>query len=236
MFNPRPVVQRLAIGHGHACVVIDDALLAPDRLPAYAEAYREDFQPAPASVFPGAQLRMPEEFIHLLHDVFREHARRALGARRVLFSAGRLSLLTSPPATLSPAHWIPRRVRTFEADQCAAMVELFLFQDPGLGGLQFFLPRISPHQVEQMEHDAYALPPEEFAQRYALPAGYPDGSNAWFTHVLTVPAKWNRLVFHDGAAFHAPAVPHPGQLRADPRSGRLTLQATLICSRNRVVW
>ena len=60
MFNPRPVVQSLPIGHGRACIVIDDALLAPERLPAFADAYREDFQPAPPSVFPGVQLRMPD--------------------------------------------------------------------------------------------------------------------------------------------------------------------------------
>jgi len=236
MFNPRPVVQSLAIGNGHACVVVDEALLAPERLPAYALAYREDFQPAPASVFPGLQLRMPEDFTRLLHDVFREHARHVLGARRVLFGASRLALATSPPAALAPAFWNGRRVRTFESDQCTAVAELFLFHDPGLGGTHFFLPRVSPQQVERMEHDADALPAEEFAQRYALAAGYPQGSNAYFTHALTVPAKWNRLVFHDGGVFHAPAIADPTRLQADPGAGRLTLQATLICSRNRVAW
>ena len=39
MFNPRPVVQSLPIGHGRACIVIDDALLAPERLPAFADGY-----------------------------------------------------------------------------------------------------------------------------------------------------------------------------------------------------
>ena len=69
MFNPRPVDRQMPIGHGHACIVIDDALLAPERLPAFAEAYREDFQPAPAAVFPGLHLPMPEDFTALLHDV-----------------------------------------------------------------------------------------------------------------------------------------------------------------------
>lgn len=236
MFNPRPVVQALAIGNGHACVVVDDALLSPERLPAYAEAYREDFQPAPAPAFPGLQLRMPEEFTELLHDAFREHARRILGARRVLFGASRLSLATTPPVPLPPALWNGRRVRASGPDQCIAVAELFLFHDPGLGGTRFFLPRVSPQQVDRMEHDADALPPEEFSRRYALTAGYPQGSNACFAHALTVPAKWNRLLFHDGAVFHAPAIADSARLHADPRSGRLILQATLTCSRNRVAW
>jgi hypothetical protein len=236
MFNPRPVVQQIAIGHGHVCVVIDDALLAPERLPAFAEAYREDFQAAPPAVFPGMQLPMPEEFTGLLHEVLRDHARRALGVRRVLRSASRLSLVTAVPSHLAPQHWLPRRQRAFDSDQCLVAAELFLFQDPALGGTRFFLPRVSPQQVEQLEHDAEALPPEEFAARHALAAGYPQGSTASFTHALTVPARWNRLLVHDGAAFRAPAIADPARLSADPHVGRLTLRATLACSRHRVAW
>jgi hypothetical protein len=236
MFNPRPVVQQLPIGHGRDCLVIDDALLAPERLPAFAEAYREDFQPVPPAVFPGVHVRMPEEFTALLHDVLRDHARRTLGVRRVLRSVSRLSLVTSPPAQLAPTHWHPRRLRTFAPDQCIVAAELFLFHDPTLGGTHFFLPRVSPQQVEQLEHDADALSPEEFSLRHALCAGYPQASNASFTHVLTVPARWNRLLLHDGGAFRSPAIADPARLDADPRHGRLTLQATLVCSRNRVAW
>nr|WP_298130598.1 DUF6445 family protein [uncultured Pseudoxanthomonas sp.] len=236
MFNPRPVVQQMPIGHGHACIVIDDALLAPERLPAFAEAYREDFQPAPPAVFPGVHLRMPEEFTELLHDVVREHARHALGTRRVLRSASRLSLVTCPADKLAPTHWQPRRLRAFAPDQCMVVAELFLFHDPALGGTHFFLPRVSPQQVEQLEHDAEALSPEAFSVRHAITAGYPQASSASFTHVLTVPARWNRLLIHDGGAFRAPAIADAARLSADPRHGRLTLQATLACSRNRVAW
>ena len=236
MFNPHPQVQYLPLDGQAACVVIDDALLAPERLPAFAQAYREDFQAAPPAVFPGLQLRMPEEFTALLHDVFRDHARRALGARRVLRSASRLSLLTSPIAALAPAHWIPRRERTFAPEQCIAVAELFLFHDTALGGTHFFAPRVSAQALEQLEHDADALSPDAFSQRHAIAAGFPQASNASFAHVRTVPARWNRLLIHDGATFHAPAVADPSRLATDPRHGRLTLQAVLVCSRNRVAW
>ena len=53
MFNPHPQVQYLPLDGQAACVLIDDALLAPERLPAFAQAYREDFQAAPPAVFPG---------------------------------------------------------------------------------------------------------------------------------------------------------------------------------------
>ena len=237
MFNPRPVVTQVPLGHGHACIVIDDALVAPERLPAFADAYREDFQAAPPAVFPGLQLRMPEDFTQLLHDVLRDHARRALGVRRVLRSASRLSLLTVPADRLPPSQWLPHRLRASEVDQCVVCAELFLFTDATLGGTHFFLPTVSPQQVAQIEHDAHALSPEDFSRRHAVPAGYPDiATTTCFTHTATVPARWNRLLLYDGGVFRAPALPRPARLHADPRHGRLTLQATLICSRNRVAW
>lgn len=236
MFNLNPDVQMLAVGNSHLCIVIDDALLEPERLPAYAQAYREDFQPAPAAAFPGLQLRMPEAFTQLLHEVFREHARRELGARRVLFSASQLALATQPAATLAPPHWNPRHLRPQAPEQCIAVAELFLFHDPTLGGTHFFLPRASTSQLEQLAHDADALATDEFAHKYAMSAGYPQASNAYFNLALTVPAKWNRLLIHDGAAFSSPAIADPGRLAADPRTGRLTLRATLTCSRPRVAW
>ncbi|WP_155944672.1 DUF6445 family protein [Pseudoxanthomonas sp. Root630] len=236
MFNPRPVVRALPIGDGHACVVIDDALVGPERLPAFAYAYREDFQQAPAGQFPGQQLRMPEEFTHLLGDVFREHARQALGVRRTQFGASRLALVTSAPQALAPVHWNPQRVRAFEPEQRVVLAELFLFHDEMLGGLQFFVPRVSPQQIEQMEHDAGALAPDEFSRRHGVAAAYPRGGSACFAEALAIPARWNRLVFHDGASFHAPAIGDPARLVADPRAGRLSLTAAFTCSRPRVPW
>lgn len=163
-------------------------------------------------------------------------ARWVRAARRVLRSASRLSLLTSPIAALVPAHWIPRRERTFAPEQCIAVAELFLFHDATLGGTHFFAPRVSAQALEQLEHDADALSPDAFSQRHAIAAGFPHASSAYFAHVRTVPARWNRLLIHDGSTFHAPAIADPSRLSTDPRQGRLTLQAVLVCSRNRVAW
>ncbi|SDR19485.1 hypothetical protein SAMN05428982_3537 [Pseudoxanthomonas sp. CF385] len=236
MFNPRAVARTVPIGDGRHCVVIDDALVGPERLPAFAHAYREDFEQAHANQFPGVQLRLPDEFTGLLDDVFREHARRPLGARRTLFGASRLSLYTSSPQALAPPHWSPRRIRAFEPGHCIVLAELFLFRDEALGGLRFFVPRVSPQQIERMEHDAEALAPDEFSHRHGVSAGYPHGASANFADALNVPARWNRLVFHDGASFHAPDIAEPARLAADPRTGRLSLTAAFTCSRPRVAW
>lgn len=237
MFNPRPSVTQVPLGQGRVCVVLDDALLSPERLPAFADAYREDFHPASPDVFPGLRLRMPDDFTGLLHDVLRDHARHTLGVRRILRSTSRLSLLSLAGDALPPSHWLPRRERWPEPDQRLVAAELFLFRDATLGGTHFFLPIVSPQQVAEIEHDADALSPDAFSRRHGVAAGYPHASTiACFAHAVTVPARWNRLVMHDADVFRAPAVPHGVRLDTAPRRGRLTLQAALVCSRNRVAW
>ena len=85
-------------------------------------------------------------------------------------------------------------------------------------------------------HDLEALAPDAFSHRHGVSAGYPQQSHPCFAPALSVPARWNRLIFHDGAAFHAPAIRDPARLDADPRHGRLSLTAAFTCSRPRVPW
>lgn len=236
MFNPEPRVRGVPIDERHACWVIDDALRKPESLVAYADAYREDFAPAPPDAFPGRVLRLPEEFSALLEEVFRQHVRQAMGARRTLYLHSRLSMATLPPDALPPSQWICRRERAFDPQQCVVVAELFLFHDIDLGGIHFFRPRQSSRQIDQVVHDAGTLAPDEFTLRHGIRPGYPSHSNDYFEHLLEMPPAWNRLVLHAGEVFHAAAIPHPRKLSADPRHGRLTLTARFTCRRNLVAW
>jgi hypothetical protein len=49
--------------------------------------------------------------------------------------------------------------------------------------------------------------------------------------VAVVPPRFNRLIFYDGSLFHAGDIPHPGLLRDDVRSGRLTFNGFFVCRR-----
>jgi hypothetical protein len=237
MFNPEPRIQVMAIGPHHACCVIDDALRKPEKLVAYADAYREDFAGAPRHAYPGCEMYLPESFTALVDDFFRLHLRRLLGARRTLRMESRLAMVTRAPDELGPPQWLCRRDRlTSGPDQRGVVAEAYLFHDAALGGTHFFLPRASARQTDQVLHDARTLPADAFTARHGLRPGYPATSNEHFEHVLTVPAKWNRMVFHGDEVFHAPAITHPGRLPTDPRQGRLTLRAFFTCSRNLVPW
>ena len=78
--------------------------------------------------------------------------------------------------------------------------------------------------------DAGRLDASVFCAKYGVARGYLAGSNAWFERLLSVPAKWNRLIFYDGALFHSGDIDHPERLDPDPARGRLTLNGFFTCS------
>lgn len=231
-FNPAPRVQVLPIDARHACYVVDDALRAPEQLVRFAAQHRGRFRMAPHNAFPGLELRMPEAFDAQLDHFFRVHIRSRLGARRTVRMYSRLSMVTLPPNALSPPQWICHRDRLQQVQQqLAAACVLYLFEDPALGGTSFFRPRLSPEETALMVHESGALPPAAFAGKYGVRPGYFTESNACFEKVLTVPPRWNRLIFYDGDLFHSGDIAHPERLSDDPHRGRLTLNGFFVCTR-----
>jgi hypothetical protein len=80
--------------------------------------------------------------------------------------------------------------------------------------------------------DAARLDATSFGARHGLPRQYPAASTAWFEHVLTVPPRWNRLIVYPGTIFHSSHLPEPMRLRADPGTGRLTLNGFFAYTRH----
>lgn len=232
MFNPRPQIQSVPIAGPHACYVIDDALVDPERWVDYAVANRAAFEVAPHNAYPGPELRLPDDVSARLDEFFAVHVRSRLGARRTLRHYSRMALATCTADELEPRQWICHRDRLRMAPhECAAASVLYLFRDPRFGGTSFFVPKRPLTEVERMTEDSAALPRGEFSARHGIRPGYMTGSNEWFEKVRTVPPRWNRLIFYDGSQFHCGDIPDPGALSPDPRRGRLTLNGFFTCKR-----
>lgn len=232
MFNPQPRIQSLPIAGGHLCHVIDDALLEPERWVEYAATRAAQLQDSSHNAYPGPELRMPDDISAQLDTFFATHVRRLFGARRTLRMYSRLSLATRAPGALDPRQWICHVDRLgVEPGQCIAASVLYLFRDPSLGGTNFYLPTRPLPEIAQLIQDSAHLAADAFAARYGLHAGYMTGSNAYFDKVLTVPARWNRLIFYSGSVFHSGDITAPEKLSADPRTGRLTLNGFFTCTR-----
>jgi hypothetical protein len=233
MFNPQPRIQSFPIAGSQAVHVIDDALLQPQQWVDDAVAHAAQWQDSPHNAYPGPELRMPDAISAQLDLFFATHVRRLLGARRTLRMYSRLSLATRAPDALDPRQWLCHVDRLgVEPGQCIAASVLYLFHDAALGGTGFYVPKRPLPEIARLVQDSATLAADAFAARYRLDAGYMTASNAYFDKVLTVPARWNRLVFYSGSVFHSGDITLPEKLSADPRTGRLTLNGFFTCARS----
>jgi hypothetical protein len=232
MFNPRPRIERLAIGARHACFVVDDALLEPERWVEHAVANRDRFAELDRNAYPGPELALPEDATAQLEAFFSRHLRRGLGGRRTLSATSRLSLATRPPASLRPWQCFCHvdRLQARRGQLIAASV-LYLFEDARLGGTGFYMPKRPPDEIERLVQAAAEWPPDLFHAETGIARGYMTESNGWFQKVLAVEPRWNRMIVYPGTVMHSGDIAAPELLSEDPRRGRLTINGFFACTR-----
>jgi hypothetical protein len=223
-FHPRPDVKVIDLAGRARCVVVDDALQAPEAIRAWAIAARDRFVAAPFNAYPGIEQPVPEAWIAALDEFFRVHVQRHSPMRRLERTTARLSLVTLPPEALQPRQWIPHRDSAWvDPTHTIAASVLYLFDAPALGGTGFYAPRLDDAGMRRLVHDASVLDAEAFAARHAVAPAYPLAGDAYFVRLGGVEAKFNRLVFYDGRLFHSGDIAHPEKMSDDPARGRLTL-------------
>ncbi|MFZ6724962.1 DUF6445 family protein [Undibacterium sp. MH2W] len=236
MFNPRPTIQLIPIPGHLPCIVIDDFLLEPEAMVAYATQQRDHFSMAPVNTFPGLQLVMPDDFSARLNDFFIQHIRRLLGARRTERIFSRLSMATLQPHELGLfqriCHTDPI---TTHPQQCFAASVLYLFDNPDLGGTSFYRPTMAKDELYRLFYSPDSpwctMSNEEFTAELGVEPGYQTGSNKYFELINMVPAKWNRMIFYDAYIFHSAYITNPSLLSSDPTGGRLTINGFFTCRR-----
>lgn len=226
MFSPSPNIRHIPIGGGETCVVVDDFLRDPFAITAYAIAQRAQFAQAPASYYPGPELALAQDISLQLEQFFNQYVRAALGGRRTLAIATRLSIVANRADQLKPlqrvCHWDATGLGPSEG--AAAMVA-YLFKDTRLGGTSFYMPRRPMDEIAAMMAQARYMDSRSFTDLLGHAPAYPASSNAWFEHVLHLPAVFNRAIFYNGTVFHSGHITAPELLNADPACGRLTMNA-----------
>ena len=229
-FNPSPAITSLPLPGGHEVVVIDDMLVDPDGLVAWAR--EQSFVPPDGFPYPGVVSAAPQALSDRFADHFAQYARTRLQARRTLAHDVRLSMVTTPPGQLDPRQWQCHRDRvSMEASTLYVASVLYLFRDAALGGTSFYVPRQSLAATDRIIIDSQRLAADQFSARYGVQPGYMDGSNAYFECVARVPAAWNRMILYDAGVFHSGDIGRPERLTTDPATGRLTLNCFFTCRR-----
>lgn len=233
MFNPHATTHVVGLDERHFCLVVDDALLEPERLVQFAAARRKAFRPVDYSVYPGVYLMPPADVVTGLNELFRQQVRRRFDARRCVAWHIRFSIVTLPPEDLLPRQWLCH-VDDLGLDPRLSMQAsvLYLFKDEDLGGTSFYAPIRSDAEIAALYRDAKSLSGEAFTQQYGIRAGYMHESNDYFARIGRISAKWNRLIFYDGTVHHSGDITAPDRLSEDPLAGRLTLNGFFTCRRN----
>ena len=136
----------------------------------------------------------------------------------------RLAMVTLPPESLRPYQRVCHS-DNFQIDNRHSLQAsvLYLFKDASLGGTGFYQSKLPPYETGQLFADSAAMSNAQFTQRYDIQRGYLCESNRYFHRIGGVEAKWNRLIFYDGALLHSGDIAVPEKLSADPTVGRLTL-------------
>lgn len=232
-FNPRPRIEPLALDDGRTCHVVDDVLLEPERVRQWAVARSDAFHAVDFNAYPGTYLMPPAALEQALHAFFLTHIRPLFGARRLLRMHCRFGMVTLAPGALKPYQWLCHsdQVNPDPGHSIQASV-LYLFADPALGGTSFYTPTHNARETAVLFDDTVSLPAAEFTRRYGIAPGYMLGSNAYFSCIGSVPARWNRMIFYDGSMLHSGDIRHPERLTSDPLDGRLTLNGFYTCRRH----
>jgi len=133
------------------------------------------------------------------------------------------SLVTTPPASLAPIQRLPH-VDGTDPQQIAMMLYL---HRTGHGGTAFFRHRATGLQALTAEtFPRYAAAVQDEAARTGLPpAAYPTDGAPHFECVHVAQGVFNRAIFYRGNLLHSGVIDNAAPLSADPRAGRLTINA-----------
>jgi hypothetical protein len=137
------------------------------------------------------------------------------------------SLVTTPPAALAPIQRLPH-VDGTDPRQIAMMLYLHRPKAPSAhGGTAFFRHRSTGLEaLTAADWPRYAEALQRDVARTGLPpAAYTTDGAPHYERIHTVPGDFNSAVFYRGNILHSGMIDNAAPLSADPREGRLTINA-----------
>ena len=133
------------------------------------------------------------------------------------------SLVTTPREALAPMQRLPH-VDGTDPQQIAMMLYL---HRTGHGGTAFFRHRTTGlASISTQDFPRYAASVKADYQRTGMPpAAYPTDGAPHFERIHVAEGRFNRAVFYRGNILHSGVIDNDASLSADPREGRLTINA-----------
>ena len=225
--NPQAEIRLHQLTDGRQYAVVDNVLEDPESLVDFAVKHSEWFEWW--SVPPGPRLIIDHNALQDLARFVRSKLTRHFPIHRTgIELKACLSNITVPPEKLSH---LQRLCHIDQPDTPSTRYFaglIYLFRNPDLGGTAFYRwrkPEVFAHAAKLYEVDRGAAIRylDSSLEIFRKPAQYMTESNDLAELLEVVPARFNRLVFYDGATPHNGHIAHPELLTDDLTRGRLTL-------------
>jgi len=225
--NPDYTLQKVSIpGTSLHVLVIDEFLFNTDAVTHFAHniAY---FNPmfADNTLFPGMRDKMPMPYTQLLRRFFEAFIlpnTRPESRYQSNFHSSLLSLVTCEPSLLTVSQKMPHVDSCNNGDY--AFVHYLSSQE--LGGTSFYCYK--PRNLIEFNHEHKQVLPEMITKVTENPkdhCSYITGSTSVFEKILTIEAKFNRLVIYPANILHSANLTSPHSYCGDINQGRLSISS-----------
>jgi len=226
--NPNRKISRLDIGDGNFCLIVDDFLLDPHAVVAFACEHVDEFE-LQESGYPGILLTANDKQLTDIYGFIRRTVSREMRfCRGGIKSSTFFSMVTLPPEELN---WAQRMCHTdprTEAGRTNFAGLVYLFENVKLGGTGFYRFR-NQKTLEEATAIGASDPAAALAYlqkhvpMYREPPGYLTESCDVAELLTAVPARFNRSIFYSGDIPHSAYISAPELLSDHIAVGRLTL-------------
>jgi len=225
--NPNYTVQKISIpGTTLHLTIIDEFLLDTDAVIHFAHniAY---FNPmfADSTLFPGVRDKMPMPYSRLLKCFFEEIVLPDItpeSSYQVHFHNSLLSLVTCPPSKLAVNQKMPH------VDSCRSGDYAFVhyLSSKEFGGTNFYCYK--PRDLIEFTEDKKNILSEIISNVTNSTndhSGYITNSTSLFENILSVEAKFNRLIIYPANVLHSANLSSPNSYCGDINQGRLSISS-----------
>jgi len=223
--HPEMRVQRLVIGRERApLLVIDNLVSDADELVELAAS--KMFSAAP-TYYPGLRAKAPLSYQRFILEDLRPEIDAVFGLRgRMLrFTECNFSLVTTPGEKLSYLQRIPH-VDSLVNEELAMIHYLFRAKH---GGTAFYRHRSTSFEyVDKARQIEYLNQVDrEKAGPDSAPAAYIDGDTPLYERIEAQDGVFNRLLMYRRTTLHSGSIAPGFKFDANPRTGRLSINAFL---------
>ncbi len=222
VFNPAARVEVRRLGkESHPLIVVDDVLVNPYDMLAFATE-QASYAPAPAgSYYPGGNGKLPPAYGHRLTTTLRPALERIFGlpAGRSFTHEGFFGVATTRPEALQPLQAIPH----FDSLNPMRIATVHYFCAAPYKGTAFFRHETTGFEmIDARRVETYrAAVTGELEELGRSPLAHVSQATPHYEQIDDVEAVFNRLVVYRSTSLHAGMLGGM-DLPADPRHGRLT--------------